>query len=56
MTAREEQMERIKQILKSHDIEMVVGGCGCCGSPWATFSYKGEEIFDSDEFNLDTSK
>lgn len=41
-------IERMKKILESHGIEMSVGGCGCCGSPWVTFMYKGEVIIDDD--------
>jgi hypothetical protein len=40
--------ERMIDILKSHGIEMVVGGCGCCASPWVTFKYKGETIVEDD--------
>lgn len=40
---------RMVEILKSHGIEMKVGGCGCCDSPWVTFKYLGETIFDDDE-------
>lgn len=42
----EERINRMIEILKENDIEMSVGGCGCCGSPWVTFIYKGEIIVD----------
>lgn len=48
--------ERMVEILKSHGIEMKVGGCGCCGSPWVTFEYKGETIFDDDNAYFDTDE
>jgi len=44
----EERIESIKEILKEHEIEMNVGGCGCCGSPWVSFSYKGDVILDDE--------
>lgn len=46
--------ERVIAILKSHGIEMKVGGCGCCGSPWVTFKYNGETIFDDSNADFDT--
>ncbi len=41
--------QRMIDILKSHGIDMCVGGCGCCGSPWVTFKYNGEIIFDVED-------
>ncbi len=49
---KEEKIEKMKEILKSHDIEMSVDGCGCCGSPWVSFVFKGEEIIDEEECNF----
>ena len=48
--------EQMIEILKSHGIEMKVGGCGCCGSPWITFKYKGETIVDDDDCGFDTEE
>lgn len=45
---KQEQIEKMKKILKENGIEMQVSGCGCCGSPWVTFKYKGEEIIDDE--------
>lgn len=45
----EEKKERVKAILKEHGIEMAVGSCGCCGSPWVTFKYEGETILDYED-------
>jgi len=46
--------EKVIEILKSHNIRMEIGGCGCCGSPWVSFEYKGEKIVDEqDEFRID---
>jgi hypothetical protein len=46
------QIERAKKILKSHDIEMDIWGCGCCDTPVVKFTYKGEVIFDLDNVEL----
>ncbi len=47
---------RMIEILKRNDIEMKVEGCGCCGSPWVTFKYKGEIVLlDVEELNFDTT-
>ncbi len=51
----EQDKARMIAILKSHGIEMAVGGCGCCGSPWVTMVYKGEAIYDADAAGFDTS-
>jgi hypothetical protein len=51
----EEQIKKVKEILKANDIEMSVNGCGCCGSPTVSFSYKGEVIIDEEsDFKFDT--
>jgi len=53
----EERIKKVKEILKANDIEMSVGGCGCCGSPFVSFSYKGEVIVEEeDDFNFDTEE
>ena len=46
---KEEKLELVKNILKDNHIEMSVGGCGCCQSPWVSFTYKGEEILDEED-------
>lgn len=48
--------DRMIEILKIHGIEMKVGGCGCCGSPWVEFKYNGETIFDDDGASFDTDE
>ncbi len=45
-----EAKAKMIEILKSHGIEMSVGACGCCSSPWVTFKYKGETIIEDSEW------
>ena len=46
---RQIRIEEMKAILRIHNIEMAVGGCGCCGSPWISFRYEGKTIIEDDE-------
>lgn len=51
----EEHTREAERILRSLRIEMNVGACGCCDSPWVTFKYKGRLILDNvTRCNLDT--
>lgn len=45
----EQKIERIEKILKKHNIRIKIGGCGCCGSPWVSFEYKGEIILSNED-------
>ena len=61
MSKHKQSIERMKDILRSHDIDMSVGGCGCCGSPWVEFKYRGQYIHgeyqgDDDQSGFDTSE
>jgi len=50
----EDLKEKIKEILKQHNIKMSIGGCGCCGSPWVSFEKDGVKIVDDvDYFTID---
>ena len=49
---KEENIAKVKAILKENNIEMDIGGCGCCDSPWVTFKHNGEEILDEDDCNF----
>ena len=52
-----EKINKLKEILSKHNIKMSVGGCGCCGSPWFKFEYKGEIVVDClEEGNFDMFK
>lgn len=54
---KQKQIEKMKKILVEHGIEMKVEGCGCCGSPWVTFTYKGKKIVDEvDDCVFDTQE
>ena len=49
--------EKVKEILKQHNIKMSIGGCGCCGSPWVSFEKDGIKILDEVyDFNIDMFK
>lgn len=51
----EENIRKAERILRSFGIEMKVGACGCCDSPWVTFKYKGKTILDDvSRCDLDT--
>ena len=54
-SARKVKTDRITAILHEHGIDMAVGGCGCCGSPWVTVIYRGEVIVDEEsDLSFDT--
>lgn len=44
----------MENILAENQIQMSVGGCGCCNSPWVSFSYKGHLIFEGENASFDT--
>ncbi len=48
-------LEDVKTILREKGIAMSVGGCGCCGSPWVSFTYQGR-TFDGDDAEFDTER
>lgn len=35
MTTREKFLEELKELTRKY--QLVIGGCGCCGSPWVEF-------------------
>ena len=45
---------RANEILRSHGIKMIVGGCGCCGSPQVEFEY-GDLKFEAENCLIDTT-
>jgi hypothetical protein len=56
MNPKQEKINEMVGILKNHGIEMLVGGCGCCSSPWVKFKYRGEVIFDDAEADFNTEE
>lgn len=44
---RDQDLARLKAILEGFGLEIDIGGCGCCGSPWYEFKLNGETIFES---------
>ena len=52
----EKNIREAEKILKRLGIEMKIGACGCCDSPWVTFKYKGKTILDNKtRCDLDTN-
>lgn len=56
MSEKTDKLKEMIAILKSHGIEMKVGGCGCCGSPWVKFECNGKLVFDDDLAEFDTQE
>jgi hypothetical protein len=49
--AREAFLQELSQLTIKHGI--VIGGCGCCGSPWMDedrVSFKGSYSSEADEY------
>ena len=36
------------EALKAIGVELQVGGCGCCGSPWARIRLHGKMLYDGE--------
>lgn len=54
---RQAKLDAVKNALRDAGIEMSVGACGCCSSPWVTFIHDGEVILEDEErFEFDTRK
>jgi hypothetical protein len=49
-------LNEVVRILKSHGIEMSVGACGCCDSPWVKFVYNGELVIDCNSASFNTER
>lgn len=41
--------KKVIEILQQHNIRMLIGGCGCCGSPWVSFEKDGVLIVDEED-------
>ncbi len=45
---RKEKCDRVEAILSSIGAELIINGCGCCGSPIVSFKHNGEVILDDE--------
>ena len=41
------RIDEAKRLLRQRGIRLMVGGCGCCGSPWFRVEVDGREILPS---------
>lgn len=41
--------EEIGAELLRRGVELDIGGCGCCGSPWITIKIDGKEVLHTSE-------
>ena len=48
----DDQYAGIKDTLRARGIQLNVGGCGCCGSPWVVLEIDGEIVLNEDGFGL----
>lgn len=49
MTIKVARKREILDILKARGIELTVGGCGCCGSPFVSITIDGEVVIDNED-------
>jgi hypothetical protein len=53
---RKKALEEIQPVLAAHGIRLVVGGCGCCDSPWLTVEVDGQMLLDAGNANINMLK
>jgi hypothetical protein len=46
------QRDRVIELLKARGVEIEIGGCGCCGSPFVKVVVDGEIIVDDEHVNI----
>lgn len=45
--------EELIAALKERGIELDIGACGCCSSPWVKVKIDGEKVFDDEGVSFD---
>lgn len=51
-----EDIKQLEEELRKRGIQIQVGGCGCCGSPWIKVAIDGVVILDDSEVDIDMFK
>lgn len=46
------EIDRVTSTLRQYGLEIDIGGCGCCNSPWVKLTHKGEVVVDAENFNI----
>jgi hypothetical protein len=45
--------DELEAELKKRGIELQIGACGCCSSPWVAVKIDGEKVFDDEGVSFD---
>lgn len=53
---QDEDMRAAIKLLRAVDIELNVGSCGCCDSPWIKMKHQGVVVMDTDTIHMEMFK